>query len=193
ISLIFSIVVPAKVAPNVPPSTIRSAGMLRNAAGDAPSIRAPTASPANATPIPMAVEAFMEGYWPCRPLSEKSESVWTRLAALRRRLDNRRLAPLPPGRVRDGHAPVANEPRHLVRRLGDDDPRARGKRDHRVGMRLDGDDQVGVDVDRRGGSEPVQSDHRKLRDAGACKGARVPQRPRPQGRAVRNSRSQCAA
>src|SRR3954469_4255190 len=135
-SLIFSIVVPAKVAPNVPPSTIRSAGMFRNAAGDAPSIRGPTASPANATPIPMAVEAFMEGYWPCRLLGEKRESGWTRLAALPRRLNESRLAPLPSCRVRDGHAPVAHEPRHVVRRLGDDDPRARRKRDHRVGMSL---------------------------------------------------------
>jgi hypothetical protein len=36
--------------------------MFKNAVGEAPSMRAPAASPANATPIPMAVEAFMEGY-----------------------------------------------------------------------------------------------------------------------------------
>jgi hypothetical protein len=61
ISFIFSMVVPAKVTPNVPPSTIMSAGMLRKAAGDAPSMRAPKANPANATPIPMEVEAFIGG------------------------------------------------------------------------------------------------------------------------------------
>src|SRR3954452_5299015 len=120
-SLIFSIVVPAKVAPNVPPSTIRSAGMFRNAAGEAPSIRAPTASPANATPIPIEVEAFMGGlpaYLPNRLSPGKIERALVRLP---RRLDTAGagwLAAIAPGGVRYHLSPVPREARHFVGRLG---------------------------------------------------------------------------
>src|SRR5919112_137887 len=136
-SLIFSIVVPAKVAPNVPPSTIRSAGMFRNAAGEAPSMRAPTASPANATPIPMAVEAFIEGYRVdrLRPPHLKGDP---------RRLDECRIGAraraLAPGRICDGHAPFAHALDDLVGGLADDDLRAGRERHDRVRMGLDRDD-----------------------------------------------------
>src|SRR4051812_20935692 len=152
-SLIFSIVVPAKVAPNVPPSTIRSAGMFRNAAGEAPSISAPTASPANATPIPIEVEAFMGGlpaYLPNRLSPGKINGALVRLARRLDGADDRRLAAIAPGGVRDRHAPVAHEARDVVRRLGHDHSRAGGERDHGVGMGLDRDDQVGVQVERLG-------------------------------------------
>src|SRR4051812_12283861 len=54
-----SIVDPARVAPNVPTNTISIAGMLMNAAGEVPSIIEPMRRPKMATPIPMAVAAFM--------------------------------------------------------------------------------------------------------------------------------------
>ncbi len=54
-----AIVVPAKVAPNVPATISRSAGMLMKAGIWDPSIVAATARPTNETTIPMMVLAFI--------------------------------------------------------------------------------------------------------------------------------------
>src|SRR3954469_7611811 len=51
--------VEAMQTPNVPPITTRSAGRFRKATGLVPSIIAPPSKPRTATPIPMAVAAFM--------------------------------------------------------------------------------------------------------------------------------------
>src|ERR1035438_892893 len=49
----------ARVTPPVPPRMMRSAGMLMNEAGLVPSIIELMSSEPKATPIPMAVEAFI--------------------------------------------------------------------------------------------------------------------------------------
>src|SRR5579875_1024052 len=49
----------ASVAPRVPPSTIRKAGMSMNAAGEVPLMIPPTRMPKAATTIPMTVAAFI--------------------------------------------------------------------------------------------------------------------------------------
>ncbi len=49
----------ASVAPRVPPSTIRNAGMSMNEAGEVPLMIPPTRMPKPATTIPMTVAAFM--------------------------------------------------------------------------------------------------------------------------------------
>src|SRR3954470_3183541 len=49
----------AMQAPNVPPRTMRNAGMLMNAAGEVPSMTAPPRRPTAAMAIPIPVAAFM--------------------------------------------------------------------------------------------------------------------------------------
>ena len=57
-----AIVVPANVAPNVPARISSSAGTLMNEGIWVPSIVALTASPTNATTMPMTVLAFMGSF-----------------------------------------------------------------------------------------------------------------------------------
>src|SRR3954447_23088105 len=49
----------ARHTPSVPPTTMMIAGMLKKDIGDVPSIIAPPSKPKVATPIPIAVAAFM--------------------------------------------------------------------------------------------------------------------------------------
>src|SRR3954469_22959381 len=65
------------------------------------------------------------------------------------------IAALPPGRIRDRHPPVAHQLADLLRRLRDDDARAGRELDDRVGVCLDGHDQVGVQMQRLGLAEAV--------------------------------------
>jgi hypothetical protein len=51
--------VPAIVAPNVPPKTMRKAGTLKRETTDVPSSVAPRARSTRPATIPMAVEAFI--------------------------------------------------------------------------------------------------------------------------------------
>src|SRR3954466_13878326 len=127
----------AMQAPNVPPSTIRNAGMLMNATGEVPSMTAPPRRPTAAIPIPIAVAAFMT--YPGR-----SSAVRPRSSPQR---DH-------PGRVgpfervgQDADAPSGDFLDDLLHRLDDDDPVARGQVDRRVGDRLDRHDEVGVEVE----------------------------------------------
>ena len=56
-----SIPTAATVAPNVPANTRIIAGMLKNAAGEVPSMNAAPRMPTQATTMPMAVAAFTTG------------------------------------------------------------------------------------------------------------------------------------
>src|SRR4051795_10078368 len=120
-------------APNVPPSTMRNAGMLMNAAGEVPSMTAPPRRPTAATAIPMAVAAFITYPMP-------SSAVERRSSSQRRH----------PGRIRplqrvgqDADPPGADLVDDLLHRLGDDDAVAGGEHDRRVRHRLEGHHEVG--------------------------------------------------
>jgi hypothetical protein len=59
----------------------------------------------------------------------------------------------------DPGAPGSDRGGDLGRRLGDDEPRVRRQRDHGVGVRLDGRDEVGVEEEGLVAvAEPVEGD-----------------------------------
>src|SRR4051794_10402024 len=140
-------------APNVPPSTMRNAGMLMNAAGEVPSMTAPPRRPTAATAIPIAVAAFMT--YPGR-----SSAVCPRSSPERH--DPGRVGPLE--RVgQNAHAPAGDLVDDLLHRLDDDDPVSRGQHDRRVGDRLDRHDEVGVELEGLVAlAESVELDHQWL-------------------------------
>src|SRR6476469_10060517 len=141
----------AMQAPNVPPRTMRKAGMLMNAAGEVPSMTAPPRRPTAATAIPMAVAAFM------------TYPRWS--SAVRPRSSPERHDP---GRVgpferigQDAHAPRRDLVDDLLHRLADDDPVPGGHVDRRVRNRLDRHDEVGVQLEGLVAlPESVELDHR---------------------------------
>src|SRR4051812_26901157 len=141
----------AMQAPNVPPSTMRIAEMLMNAAGEVPSMTAPPRRPTAATAIPIPVAAFMT-------YPRWSSAVCPRTSP---QGDD-------PGRVgpaeRVGQKPPApggDLLDDLLHRLGDDDARPRGEHDRRVRHRLDRHDEVGVELEGHVAlSESVELDHR---------------------------------
>src|SRR5690348_4449898 len=149
---------PASVAPNVPTNTISAAGMLMNAAGEVPSIVDPKRRPRMATPIPIAVAAFMAVRVPLAGTSASGANTSRDVEAdadaglapgplrlcQRLRLDGR--VPAPPGLVQDLRAPLAHGGGHLVGGLLDNDLRPRRKSDDGVGMGLDRRDEVGVEM-----------------------------------------------
>src|SRR4051812_8227070 len=142
--------VEAMQTPNVPPITTRIAGMFRKATGLVPSIIAPPSKPRIATPIPMAVAAFMSVLFGssagnCR--SSPCDGVVGRVTAAVRAGEN-------------AGAPVANGRHDGLDPFDHQDLGPGGQRDRRVGTGLDGDDQVGVEVERRGArAETMQLDH----------------------------------
>src|SRR3954468_1557480 len=141
----------AMQAPNVPPRTMRNAGMLMNAAGEVPSMTAPPRRPTAATAIPMAVAAFMT-------YPESSSAFCPRSSSQRHH----------PGRIRPRqgvgqnlHTPAADPGDDLLHRLRDDDAVARGEHDRRVRHRLDGHHEVGVQLEGHVAlPESVELDHR---------------------------------
>src|SRR3954453_2281763 len=172
---------PARVAPNVPSRTIDSAGTLKKAGSLLPSIIAPMASPANATPMPMAVVAFIKLVE--RPaglelqageggpfggfLRFASWPVGELATGLGRQLANWRTCQLgvtqAPRIPHHACTPLAYRRCHGFRRLRHHDLVPGRERHDRVGMRLDRCDQVGVQVERLGVvPEAVQLDHEAL-------------------------------
>src|SRR3954453_9119367 len=141
----------AMQAPNVPPSTIRIAETLMNAAGEVPSMTAPPRRPTAATAIPIPVAAFMTyPGW--------SSAVCPRSSSERH--DPGLVGPVP--RVgQDAHAPGRHLVDDLLHRLDHDDPVPGGENDRRVRHRLDGHDEVGGEVEGLVAlPESVELDHR---------------------------------
>src|SRR4051794_5731233 len=140
----------AMQTPNVPPSTISRAGMFMKATGVVPSIIAPPSRPTTATTIPMAVAAFMDvqtsrsaGNSRSSPRSEMVGRVGTRVGA-----------------GKDAGAPLAHRGDDRVDALVHHDLGPGGERDRGVGRRLDGHDQVRVQMEGRVlGAQAVQLDH----------------------------------
>src|SRR3954449_4149016 len=89
----------------------------------------------------------------------KSESLRSFWPPFSNGSGDRGLAALPPRGVRDRNAPVAHEVADLGRRLGHDYPRARGELDDRVGVRLVGHDQVGIEMEGLWLAEAMELDH----------------------------------
>src|SRR3954469_13178970 len=141
--------VPMITAPSVTPSTINIADGARIAMGFEPSMVAPRNSPTMATTRPIAEEAFIVrlprcGWWgECRS--------W-RGSAGRGGDERERCVAAPLGRGREGGredrgAPLRDGSDDDLGRVGDQDLLMRGQRHHRVGRRVDGDDQIRVEVE----------------------------------------------
>src|SRR5271165_5129223 len=166
----------ASVTPAVPPMMIINAGMLMNDAGLVPAIIELSSREPKATPMPMAVEAFIAPLH--RPAATILQSCRSRmhkrpqpegaggrdpqrglladvvvdggepggLTVGRRRPRAARPAAAGEGFAEHVGAVGADRRGDVLRALRDDHLRARGERDHRVGGRLDRDDHVGVQL-----------------------------------------------
>src|SRR5271165_2160263 len=144
----------ASVAPPVPPRMMINAPIFRNAAGLVPFIIELSASAQKATPIPIAVAAFIVPIHRPKRAFPQSTLISPQQTVHAHRVPIAGMALH--GLGQNPHAPGTCSGGDLLWGLGDDDLRCGRERDDRVGGGLDAHDQVGVELERLVGmTEPV--------------------------------------
>src|SRR4051794_22176621 len=145
---------PPMEAPSVPPSTMKSAGMLMTAATLEPSMVAPSAIERPPTTTPMSPVIFMSASLP-------GSLAGARGAAHERQVGHARgRAAARQGGLADVHTPLGDGRDDGVRALDDEQLDARREGHDGVRRRLDRDDEVRVEVVVLVGvSEAVKCNH----------------------------------